>query len=250
MKDSQPNLVVAIGDRPEGKEGDGNLTAASAAQNVDTVPLNSLEMPDDQEQMQPPEVGDEVNYQITGKVVAIEGNMAKVQRTSINGQEIEGASEDANGTPDDEAAESQNLRQQAGGMGMMMAFMLFLCLALSARGQNAAIETPYVTGSVSGTLFTNAYVLPNQPARCYSIQGYNSNTVAIAVMVFQTNAVPANGALPLLVQTVPAQSGYKFDFGYAGCWFDTCTVAASTTTNTLTLSSAPCITVVSIESQR
>lgn len=144
--DSQPGLVVAIGDRPPGKEGDGNLEAASSAQNVDTVPLDSLAMPDDQEQMQPPEVGDEVNYQVTGKVVAIEGNVAKVQRTSINGQEVPGQDDEADDASADQAAqqqEGQGLRDQAGGMGMMMSVILFLSLLLapSARAQNSTVTT-------------------------------------------------------------------------------------------------------------
>ena len=100
----------------------GDLNAESQANNVDTVPLDTLAMPDDQEQMQPPEVGDVVNYQVTGKVVAIEGNMAKVERQSINGQDLPNApqddGQDANPT-DANDQEGQGLRDQAAGIGMM-----------------------------------------------------------------------------------------------------------------------------------
>lgn len=100
----------------------GDANALSDAANTDTVPLNLLSMPDDQEQMQPPGVGDVVNYQVTGKVVAIEGDMAKVERQSINGQDLpeadtgDGSSEMGDGSGEDSG---QGLRDQAAGIGMM-----------------------------------------------------------------------------------------------------------------------------------
>jgi hypothetical protein len=56
----------------------------------DCIPLSSLSMPDDQEQMQNPEVGDMVNYSVEGKVTRIEGENAYVQKTAINGNKVEG----------------------------------------------------------------------------------------------------------------------------------------------------------------
>jgi len=67
---------------PGGDPGD----AGAEASERDTVPLSALKMPDDQEQMTPPEVGDEVNYQVTGKVVSINGDQAVIERETINGQ--------------------------------------------------------------------------------------------------------------------------------------------------------------------
>lgn len=132
-----PGLIVALGAPSDdaGKmgitahgdaSGGANLDAESQADNVDTVPLDALSMPDDQEQMQPPEVGDVVNYQVTGKVAAIEGNQAKIQRTSINGQELPGADdENANNenpqdaNQDEDGDDASGLRQQAAGIGML-----------------------------------------------------------------------------------------------------------------------------------
>lgn len=66
-------------------------------------------MPDEQEQMTPPEIGDEVNYQVTGKVTAINGGVATIQRTNINGKDI---SEDET----EPANESEAIRNEASGL--------------------------------------------------------------------------------------------------------------------------------------
>jgi hypothetical protein len=136
-KTNGPGLIVALGAPSDnaGKmgigggraaDGPGDPDALSQAVNTDTVPLDLLSMPDDQEQMQPPEVGDVVNYQVTGKVVAIEGDYAKVERQSINGQELQDDNEtnsdndnpqNANSSADGD--EGQSLRNDATGIGML-----------------------------------------------------------------------------------------------------------------------------------
>ena len=77
---------------------------------TDTVPLALLAMPDDQEKMEPPAVGDEVNYQVTGKVTAINGSNAVIERTSINGQPVD--DQDGDTGPGDESG----LQQEAAAM--------------------------------------------------------------------------------------------------------------------------------------
>jgi hypothetical protein len=57
----------------------------------DCIPISYLSMPDDQEQMQNPEVGDQVQYNVEGKVTRIEGDNAYVQKTAINGNKIDAA---------------------------------------------------------------------------------------------------------------------------------------------------------------
>jgi len=58
------------------------------------VPTDALAMPDDGNQMTPPEKGDTVDYQVQGKVTRIEGGMTYVQPTSINGNDVEPAAEE------------------------------------------------------------------------------------------------------------------------------------------------------------
>jgi hypothetical protein len=50
------------------------------------VPLESLAMPEEGEQMANPEVGDVVSYTVEGKVTRIEGGKAYVEPTAINGK--------------------------------------------------------------------------------------------------------------------------------------------------------------------
>lgn len=68
------------------------------AGNTDTVPLKALGMPDEKEQMTPPEVGDEVSYQVTGKVTAINGGLATIERMTINGQSVDDGDGDTGDT--------------------------------------------------------------------------------------------------------------------------------------------------------
>lgn len=70
------------------------------------VPIDALAMPDDQEQMQPPAVGDAVNYQVDGKITRIDGQNAYVMPTAVNGQQMADMKEQE---PDQEGA----LRQEA-----------------------------------------------------------------------------------------------------------------------------------------
>lgn len=76
---------------------------------MDSVPVTALQMPDDQDQMTPPEVGDEVSYTVTGKVVSIEGGTARIERKTINGQEIEAPEPE-------ESDEAESLMAEAEGM--------------------------------------------------------------------------------------------------------------------------------------
>jgi hypothetical protein len=141
-KNAGPGLIVALGAPSDdagkmglggsatgqyGPGGHGDVNALSEAANMDTVPVSLLSMPDDQEQMQPPEVGDVVNYQVTGKVTAIEGNYAKVERQSINGQEMPGETDDGEGdnanpqnaNGDDPESFRGSLRDEAAGIGAL-----------------------------------------------------------------------------------------------------------------------------------
>lgn len=78
--------------------------------NTDRVPIHTLGMPDDQDKMTPPEVGDEVTYTVTGKVMSISGDIAVIERMSINGTNID----DNDG--DTEPATEDGLRNDAEAM--------------------------------------------------------------------------------------------------------------------------------------
>lgn len=80
----------------------------------DCVPVSALAMPDEKEQMQPPAVGDKVSYQVDGTISRIEGENAYIKKTSVNGEEIDEATE----TPKDDMAELESMaesQQEPGG---------------------------------------------------------------------------------------------------------------------------------------
>jgi hypothetical protein len=63
--------------------------APAAPSTNDTIPLDALAMPDDSEQLVNPEPGDVVSYTIEGKVVSVDGNVAVIQRQTVNGKALE-----------------------------------------------------------------------------------------------------------------------------------------------------------------
>lgn len=84
------------------------------------VPTDVLAMPDDGTQMTPPEKGDVVDYQVQGKVTRIEGGMTYVQPTSINGNDVEQASEEKPATPEaQDASDFAQLEDMAKNQGSL-----------------------------------------------------------------------------------------------------------------------------------
>jgi hypothetical protein len=63
--------------------------ASSASPSTEIcLSLQSLAMPDDQEQMNPPEEGDKVQANIEGTVNRIESDMAYVTLDAVNGEKV------------------------------------------------------------------------------------------------------------------------------------------------------------------
>ena len=70
-------------------EGAPNEGAPKAMANEQCVPLSALATSDDGAELTKPEVDDEVEYQVKGKVSRIDGEMAYVKPMSVNGEEVE-----------------------------------------------------------------------------------------------------------------------------------------------------------------
>lgn len=77
------------------------------------VPLAALGIPGEGEQMENPEVGDLVDYQVSGKVTRIEGDKAYVMPEAVNGQEVKA---DA---PTQQPDEYAGLQQAADELGAL-----------------------------------------------------------------------------------------------------------------------------------
>src|SRR5437773_688040 len=81
------------------------------------IPLAALAEPDDKEEMMNPEQGDIVDGQFEGKIVSVNGDVAMVAVTSVNGKPLapESPDDQEQVSPEDQdAAEYSQLEGQAG----------------------------------------------------------------------------------------------------------------------------------------
>ena len=106
----EPGAMPAAATATPHTEPDGDEAEGPMAENEVCIDLASLAMPDDQDQMQPPEVGDKVQASIEGEVSRIVGGKAYVTMTSVNGNPVEAEPEQ------NEAQEEAGIRQDVGGL--------------------------------------------------------------------------------------------------------------------------------------
>jgi hypothetical protein len=75
--------------------------------------------------------------------------------------------------------------------------------------------------------------------RLFGLQGVNNNAAATFVLIFDTDKVPANGAVPKLPVRAAGQDNFSAYFGSGGRWFDRgIVIVNSSSLATLTLSTA------------
>lgn len=73
--------------QPDNEMAEGEMPMAAPSMEQ-CVPANLLAMPDDNEQMVEPEVGDIVQYTVEGKISRLDGGNAYLTPTAINGKEV------------------------------------------------------------------------------------------------------------------------------------------------------------------
>lgn len=79
------------------------------------------------------------------------------------------------------------------------------------------------------------------PGTLFGLSGFNNKASAQYIQIFDSATVPADAAVPVQVQQVPALSPYSFDFGTYGRGFAAGIAASnSSTLATKTLGSADC----------
>jgi hypothetical protein len=96
----------------------------------------------------------------------------------------------------------------------------------------------FPANTTSPALLAALLIAPGR-RRLFGLQGVNNNAAATFVLIFDTDSVPANGAVPKVVIRAAASDNFSAYFGSLGRWHDRgIVIVNSSTLATLTLSTA------------
>jgi hypothetical protein len=70
--------------------------------------------------------------------------------------------------------------------------------------------------SASSVAYTNALLVKAGDGICYGLSGYSSKASAQFIQVHDLGAIPADGAVPVTILTVPATGNFSIDYGPRG----------------------------------
>jgi hypothetical protein len=105
----------------------------------------------------------------------------------------------------------------------------------------AAFASARYPVSVSSTKLEASHLISAGGVYLYSFTVSSTNVAAQFIQFHDTNAIPGNGAIPVLVFTVAASGDKTVAFGLPGRMFDRgIVIANSTTAATLTAGAADC----------
>lgn len=95
--------------------------------------------------------------------------------------------------------------------------------------------------NISSLAYVASLLVKSGEGICYGLSGYNSKGSAQFVQVIDSNTIPADGAIPVTILTVPASSNFSLDYGTHGRVFRGGIVVCNSSTGaTKTLGSADC----------
>ena len=93
----------------------------------------------------------------------------------------------------------------------------------------------------SSTALEKARLAKTQPTTLFDARVYNNSSVTMFAMLFDTNAAPADGSVPLQIEQVTTNQTAKFTYPTGRPMSYGIYVCASSTTNLLTLVSSNCV---------
>ncbi len=127
----------------------------------------------------------------------------------------------------------------------------FLTISLFLVAIVAFAASTISTRLIGDTLLVKSRVVSGRSCKLYAVCGYNASASTQYMLVFETNALPADGTFAKL-GPFPVLTGqfYSIDLSTYGADMDYVTVAASSTTNYLTLTSGTNVTIQAIISDR
>jgi hypothetical protein len=112
---------------------------------------------------------------------------------------------------------------------------------LTVQGSPSGTPLPVTPSAVllgNSTAYESGRVFKNSAGTLYSISGYNSGPAQF-IHLFNSATIPADGAVPVMVLAVPAQTTFSFNAGLVGIPLSAgIAVTNSTTGPTKTLGSA------------
>lgn len=112
--------------------------------------------------------------------------------------------------------------------GIITALLALVCFGALAVG----------TKLVGDATLTNRRIVSARNCKVHTILGENTSGSTVYILCFETNNLPANGAVAKFSTPVAANQYYSIDFGAIGVDLDALTVCESSTARTLTIGSS------------
>jgi hypothetical protein len=91
-----------------------------------------------------------------------------------------------------------------------------LCHTRTLTTTDNVTNTPVASALSSSTAYEASRVVKASAGRLFTVNGYNSLGSAQFIQVHNASSLPADGAAPIAVITVPASSNFSIDFGPLG----------------------------------
>ena len=99
----------------------------------------------------------------------------------------------------------------------------------------------YAPSNATSTALEASRVIKASAGVLYSLNGYSSKTTQQFILIHNATSLPADGAVPVMVITVPARSNFSIDTGKFGRFFSSgIVITNSSTAATKTIGSADC----------